>query len=684
MLADLRLWRGFPAFFIWAGFVGAAFADPLVLPEISVIGSGGAPLPASASEKTVSGEDIWAQPAARPGEILEQTPGLIVSQHSGEGKANQYYLRGFNLDHGTDLAITVDGMPANMRTHGHGQGYADVNFLIPELVQSMRVRKGPYFADEGDFASAGAISLNYLDTLPKNIAQVTLGSFGYRRGVFAGSTAVANGSLLGALELNSYNGPWATPDEVRKINGVMRYSQGTSLDGFSITAMAYDNRWTSTDQVAQRAVDSGMIDRFGTLDPTDGGKSSRYSLSGRWSQSTDSTVTKVDAYVIRSTLQLFNNFTYFLDDPVNGDQFSQTDRRTLGGINASHLVKWRFGGFDTETLVGVQTRYDDINVGLFKTVQRQVLSTVRDDKVQEASAGLYAQQTVRWTDWFRTIGGLRYDRVGGRVNSDTPENSGSVDTWIASPKASIIFGPFARTEFFINYGRGFHSNDMRGATITVDPNDKTTALPKVPLLVRSTGGEVGVRSQLIPGLDTSVAVFVLDYASELLFVGDAGTTEPSRPSRRIGVEWTNQYKPLPWLTFDVDVAYTQARFTDIDTVGDRIPGAPTTVASAGVTFGEKTGWFGVLKVRYFGPRPLIEDGSVRSSATTLVNGRIGYNFESGMRLWLEGFNLLNTKASQIDYYYTSRLPGEPAGGVADIHFHPVEPMAVRLTLAANF
>jgi hypothetical protein len=684
MLADLRLSRGLPVFFICAVLTGSAFADPVVLPEISVIGSGGATPPAAASEKTISGEDIWAQPAARPGEILEQTPGLIVSQHSGEGKANQYYLRGFNLDHGTDLAITVDGMPANMRTHGHGQGYADVNFLIPELVQSMRVRKGPYFADEGDFASAGAISLNYLDTLPKNIAQVTLGSFGYRRGLFAGSTAVANGSLLGALELNSYNGPWQTPDDVRKINGVIRYSQGTALDGFSVTGMAYSNRWTSTDQVAQRAVDSGMIDRFGTLDPTDGGLASRYSLSGRWSQSTDNTVTKVDAYVIRSTLQLFNNFTYFLDDPVNGDQFSQTDKRTLGGINASHLMRWRLGGFDAETLVGVQTRYDDINVGLFKTIQRQTLSTVRDDKVQEASAGLYAQQTVKWTDWVRTIGGIRYDRVGGRVNSDTPENSGNVDAWITSPKASIIFGPFARNEFFVNYGRGFHSNDMRGATITVDPTDKTTPLPKVPLLVRSTGGEVGVRSQLIPGLDTSVSVFVLDYASELLFVGDAGTTEPSRPSRRVGVEWTNQYKPLPWLTFDVDVAYTQARFTDVDPVGDKIPGAPTTVASAGVTFGERTGWFGALKVRYFGPRPLIEDDSVRSSATTLVNGRVGYNFDNGMRLWLEGFNLLNAKASQIDYYYTSRLPGEPAGGVNDIHFHPVEPMAVRLTLAANF
>lgn len=354
------------------------------------------------------------------------------------------------------------------------------------------------------------------------------------------------------------------------------------------------------------------------------------------------------------------------------------------GLNASHTMKGRLGAFDTGTLVGLQTRYDDIHLGLYKTAQRQILSTTRDDHVKEGSIGLYAQSTVRWTDWMRTIVGMRYDRYDGRVDSDTPENSGNAAAWIASPKASVVFGPFAGTELFLNAGRGFHSNDIRGATITVDPSDKTTFLPRVPLLVRSQGGEVGLRTRAVPNLESSVAVFVLDYASELLFVGDAGTTEPSRPSRRVGVEWSNHYQPLPWLGIDADVAYTRARFTDDEPAGNDIPGAPAAVASAGMVFGYETGWFGTLKLRYFGPRPLTEDGSVRSGATTLVNARLGYKFDNGFRVHLDALNLLNSKASQIDYYYTSRLPGEPAAGVNDVHFHPVEPFALRLTAAATF
>ena len=344
-------------FALFALFSTDALAQAISLPEIVVpagsadapplpAGSGQRSPPAAASELVVTRQEVLSQPVMRPGEILEQAPGLIVTQHSGEGKANQYFLRGFNLDHGTDLALTVAGMPINMPTHGHGQGYADINFLIPELVQSMLVRKGPYFADKGDFSTAGAIDIDYIDKINKNLAQLTVGSFGYKRGLGIASTSVGTGTVLGAIEATAYNGPWATPDDVRKFNGVLRYSNGTATDGFSVTAMAYSNKWNSTDQVAQRAVNEGLIDRFGTLNPTDGGTSSRYSLSGRWSQSTENTVTTVNAFAIRSTLQLWNDFTYFLDDPVNGDQFSQTDKRTIGGFDAQTYHQ-KFDGADT-------------------------------------------------------------------------------------------------------------------------------------------------------------------------------------------------------------------------------------------------------------------------------------------------------------------------------------------------
>ena len=641
-------------------------------------------MPTAASELRVSGEQFNARPAARVGELLEVVPGLIVTQHSGEGKANQYFLRGFNLDHGTDLAITVDGMPVNMPTHGHGQGYADINFLIPELVKSVSVRKGPYFADQGDFASAGAVGIDYLNKLPRNIAEMTFGSFGYQRALAAGSTVVGEGTLLTAFEANRYNGPWDVPDNVRKLNGVLRYSQGTVTDGFTLSAMAYANGWTSTDQVAQRAIDQGLINRLGSLDPTDGGTSSRFSLSGNWAQSSDIGQSKISAYVISSSLQLFNDFTYVLHDPVNGDQFSQLDRRTLYGFDASQSLDARFAGIETQTRIGLQARNDDITVGLFRTLQRATLSTVREDNVREGSAGLWADTTARWTDWLRTTVGIREDYFAGHVASDTPANSGDAQATMTSPKAGIVLGPWYKTEFYGNAGYGLHSNDIRGATISVDPNDKVTPLNRVPLLVRSKGAELGVRTKVIPNLTSSLAVFVLDFDSELLFVGDAGTTVPSRPSRRVGVEWTNQYKVLPWMTLDLDFAATRARFTNFDPAGDRIPGAPALVASGGVTFGGESGWFGTLRGRYFGPRPLIEDDSVHSQKSLIFNARAGYKFDNGLRLQLDVLNLFNAQTNQIEYYYLSRLPGDPIAGVADRHVHPAEPLAVRLTLAGGF
>ncbi|MEA2988745.1 MAG: hypothetical protein QOG83_1456 [Alphaproteobacteria bacterium] len=641
--------------------------------------------PATAASETVfSGARVNQQPVLRPGEALEAAPGLIVTQHSGEGKANQYFLRGFNLDHGTDLAITVDGMPVNMRSHGHGQGYADINFLIPELIGSMLVRKGPYYADEGDFSSAGAIHIDLLNTHNPGIVQGTIGSFGYGRALAIKSLPAWAGNVLMAIDANVYDGPWEVPDRVRKWSGVVRYSEGTADHGFSITGMGYSNRWTSTDQVAERAVTSGLIGRFGSLDPTDGGDSSRYSLSTRWSNLSNFGVTRLDAYAIRSNLTLFNNFTYVLDDPVNGDQFSQLDRRTVLGFHGSHTFKGRLGQFDSETRIGVQGRDDDIAVGLGKTVQRMTLSTVRLDSVQEKSIGAYGQNTTAWTDWFRTIIGLRRDWFSADVASDTPANSGKADAAITSPKAGIVVGPFRKTELFLNASYGFHSNDVRGVTIKVDPNDKTTPLAPVPFLVRAQGAEVGAHTKAIAGLESTLAVFVLDYESELLFVGDAGTTEPSRPSRRVGIEWTNHFTPVPWLSFDLDVAMTRARFTDPDPAGDRIPGAPNIVVTAGVGFGEKTGWFGAAKLRYFGPRPLIEDNSARSNSATLVNARLGYRFDNGVRVQVDALNLFNSKDHQIDYYYVSRLPGEAPEGVADRHFHPVEPLSLRLTVAGNF
>ncbi|CAN5443639.1 hypothetical protein BH10PSE5_BH10PSE5_12020 [soil metagenome] len=516
----------------------------------------------SANEGIVTLKQLEARTVYRPGELLEVTPGLIVSQHSGEGKANQFYLRGFNLDHGTDLRTTIDGMIVNQRSHAHGQGWTDVNFLIPELSRQLTYRKGPYSAKEGDFASAGAVSVQYAYTLASGLVSLGVGENGYRRALVADSPEVGPGHLLYALEVFHNDGPFVRGDNYSRLNGVLRYSQDVAGGQGNVTVMGYDASWNATDQIPLRAVRAGTLDRYGLIDATDGGRSHRYSLSGGWRRDLDDGSISMNAYVIDQKLALYSNFTYFLDDPVNGDPFSQPDHRVTSGLNAERLWRHSLFGVPTETTVGLQLQNDNVFNALTKTASRQTLSTARRDRVGEASAGLFVETATRWTDGLRTVAGVRLDSYRFDVRSDLPANSGQVNESIASPSVGFIFGPWAKTEYYLNAGTGFHSNDARGTTITIDPKSGSVADP-VPALVRSKGLEAGVRSEIIPGLQTSLSVYALDFDSELTFAGDAGTTEAGRPSRRTGIELSNYFRPTDWLTIDADVAYARARFQDL-------------------------------------------------------------------------------------------------------------------------
>jgi outer membrane receptor protein involved in Fe transport len=637
----------------------------------------------AASEGTITADLIASRPAMRTGEILEFVPGMIVTQHSGDGKANQYFLRGFNLDHGTDFATYVDAVPVNMRTHAHGQGYSDLNFLIPELVQRIDYKKGTYFADEGDFASAGAAHIRLADRLPEGLASLSLGSYGYLRGVVADSFKAAHGDLLYGLEVNRNNGPWDLPERVRKYSGELRYSHGSHDDGFSLTAMAYHNMWNATDQIPLRAVDSGQLSRYGNLDPTDGGASARYSLAYAMRQRDGDRQFELNAYLLHSRLDLFSDFTYVLTDPDRGDQFEQSERRTMAGLDASQSWTATLGTFEVRNKIGMQTRYDDVApVGIHDTVARTRVDTVREDHVREASAGLYAESTIRWRAWLRTIAGVRYDAYRFRVASSLAGDSGRAGDHIVSPKLSVVFGPWNKTETFLNLGRGFHSNDARGTTQTRLP-DGAPSTPVTPL-VPTRGGELGARTELIRGLQSSIALWRLDIDSELVFVGDAGETAPSRASRRTGIEWNNHYILRPGLLLDLDLATSRARYTQSDPSGDFIPGSLNRVVSLGMTVDALGPWSTAFELRYFGPRPLIEDNSVKSASTTLAYLRAGYRFGRHTRLDLDIFNLFDKKASDVDYYYQSRLTGEGPDGTSDIHFHPVEPRSLRLTLAHRF
>lgn len=633
----------------------------------------------AASQGTIRAELLKSRPALRPGEVLEFVPGVIVTQHSGDGKANQYFLRGFNLDHGTDFATTVNGLPVNMPTNGHGQGYSDLNFLIPELVDRIEYRKGPYFAQNGNFSAAGSADIAYRSTLDAPFAALSLGQRQYQRFVGGGSTGVGEGlRLLGAVEVLHNDGPWKVPERLRKTNAVLTLGGGTQAQGWSASLMGYDARWNATDQIPQRAIDAGL-DRFDTLDPTDGGSSRRTSLSGQWHRDGDGGATRLAAYAIDYRLKLFSNFTYALERPLTGDQFSQQDKRTVYGFSASHAVDHALGGWPARSEIGLQWRHDRIRVGLFDTQAREILATTRDDRVRETMLGLYGQTSVELTPWLRGIVGARADQARFQVTSlSNAANSGSASDHLLSPKLSLIFGPWSRTEFFFNAGRGFHSNDARGTAASIDPKS-LDPVDRVPGLVAARGLELGARTEWLPGLQSSLALWTLDFDSELVYVGDAGATEPNRPSKRRGVEWNNRYVPQPWLLVDADLAWTRARFADADPAGSRIPNAVDKVASVAVTARDLGPWSASLQWRYLGPGALIEDNSVRSQSSLTTNLRVSRRLGSRAELTLDVFNLLDRKVNDIQYFYESQLPGE-AAPVADRHIHPAEPRTLRATL----
>ena len=636
----------------------------------------------TASQGRIGAVELRARPLSREGELLESVPGMILTQHSGDGKANQMFVRGFNLDHGTDFATRVDGMPVNLPSHAHGQGYSDLNFLIPELVQSIDYKLGVYHAELGDFGSAGGANFQLLNRLDKPFAVASGGANGFARLVAAGSQRVGAGDLLVGGEAKTYNGPWEIGEQLRKYSGMARYTWRRGSSRFSLLGMAYHNNWRSSDQIPLRAVQAGSIDRFGQIDTTLGGTQGRYSLSGEWTRVHGNTLDEVQVYGISSQFDLLSNFTYLLDDPSKGDQFNQHENRIISGVNAKRRYTTSMLGVEQLLTVGVQSRVDVVNgIGLYRTLNRQRVSTVRQDDVRELGSGLFVEAESRWQPWFRSVVGARVDAYSFHVRGDRVENSGTRNASIGSPKASLIFTPTQKAEFYVSGGLGFHSNDARGTTITVDP---ATGDPvdRVNPLVRSRGGEVGMRLTPVDGFRSTLVYWALALDSELLFTGDGGTTEPSASSRRSGVTFANFYRPVPQLSLDADVSLANARFTDVAPGETHIPGALENVVAAGITWQSPVrGFFGSARVRHFGAYPLIEDNSSRATPTTLLNADAGYLFKSGVRVQLTLLNVLNERASDIQYFYNSRLPGEAAGGVGDVHFHPVEPRQLRVSLA---
>jgi TonB dependent receptor/Carboxypeptidase regulatory-like domain/TonB-dependent Receptor Plug Domain len=662
----------------------------------------------SASQGTVGATEIQDRPILRSGEILETIPGLIVTQHAGGGKANQYFLRGFNLDHGTDFAIFLDGMPLNLPSHAHGEGYADMGTVIPELVERIDFEKGPYYANIGNYGSAGAASVVFFKTLPENFIVVEGGMYGYGRAVFGVSQKLGAGSLLYGGELSHENGPWTHPDNYYKFNGILSYSRGSEARGFSITARAYHGNWHSSDQIAANAVP--LVGFFGTLNATDGGNSQRYSLQAAWHHQGANSETRLLAYGFYYDLDLFSDFTYYLTDPVRGDQFEQQDKRWVAGLDATHTIFSQWFGRKAANTFGVQVRNDWINNGLYQTEDRvrvdktdsatgtTLPAATEADRFTDTQVDFYVDSRIQWAEKFRTDAGLRGDLQYFDVTSlTTPSNSGTASKFLPSPKLSLIFGPWAKTEFYVQGGFGFHSNDGRGATQTVQPVSADNPFPntpvaRIPALIPTKGAEVGVRTLLVPHLQSTLSLWYLHSASELQQDGDTGGTVASRqPSNRYGVEWANYYTPLEHLAFDFDLADSRSLFTTVD-AEDAAPGSPGGkyvpeavgwVIASGVTLHDLKGFSGSLRLRYFGPRDLTSEGIYRSSATALLNAQVAYQINKSWSVKAELLNLLDRLDHDIDYAYTSRIAPTATPAFTDV-FHPVEPFQVRFGLQFRF
>lgn len=654
-------------------------------------------LPTSAATAdTIRARDLELRPHYITQEILNNLPGLVAAQHAGGGKAMQYFLRGFDNDHGTDIALFVDGIPVNMVSHAHGQGYSDLNFLITATVDRVEFSKGPYFVQWGDFDNSGAVNFITKENVSENTLEALGGFFNTMRYVGLASPKIGAIQTFLAGEVYFTDGPFDNPDHYNRYNFFGKFTLEPTPDSkFTLSTSVHDGQWHGSGQIPLREVHSGRLDRFGFLDPSEGGKSDRENVNlfytytpsaqGKWF---------AQLYFSRYKLTLFSNFTFFLRNTTRGDGINQDDSRVLYGGRVRYNRIWALGTMPTQSTVGVETRNDDADVGLFNQQNRQRFETTTKVNVVERSFSGYFQQEFFLNDWVRFQAGLRGDMFFFDVNNRLPATAttatvirGNTNDGIVSPKANLILSPFAdttslwrNTDFYLNFGMGFHSNDARDA---VQPGGTP--------LARSTGGELGTRTSLWDKLDLAAALWILDLDSELVFVGDEGTTEASGPTRRWGIDFEARYPLLHWLYADFDLSYADPRFR---VTGEAIPLAPTLLLNGGLTAQFSDGFSTALRMRYLDDRPANESRTFTARGYLLLDLILNYrwrNFEAR----IEGLNLTDTDWRETQFDTNSCVRGEvgvdprcpvdgTGEGIEDIDFVPGYPIYLRGALTFHF
>ena len=631
---------------------------------------------AASSELLIPGQDFELLPHGRPADVLRLVPGLIMSQHQGGGKAEQYMLRGFDADHGTDVALFVDGMPVNLRTHAHGQGYADLHFLIPETIKQVDAFKGPYYVEYGDFATAGAIDFVTLDTVPENLVEAAGGSFGTQRYLTLLSPTRDRVKTLFALEAYTSDGPFDRPQDYKRLNAFAKASAtlGDGIDG-SIWASYLRSSWFGSGQIPARAVRAGLIDRFGSIDNSEGGRTERASVNGQLRfKPSEADLLTVRAWGQYYSLDLFSNFTFFLDDPANGDGIKQTDRdRLVGGLDTRYEHRGTVLGVPVQSMAGVQYRVDRSRVILGTQADRHLLARTQDVSFVEQSVSPMVKLDLAPLPWLRVVTGARGDifhyDVRNNLTGSAERLDGNQTRAVPSVKANLVLGPWHQTEFFANFGTGFHSNDARAVILD----------PRLPALPQARGYEFGVRSKILPRVEVSATYWALDLKSELVFAGDDGTTEARGPSHRQGWEVTTRIRLLDWLTWSGNVTLTDSAFDN----GQAIPLAPRMTARADLTARLPWGLSASVAMRYVSNRYADESRQQIARGYTLLDLSARYRYKN-LEAFLSVENLANAEWREAQFFFESRLPGEPAGGVPDIHYTPGNPRTFLGGLALRF
>lgn len=666
---------------------------------------------ATASQGSITKKEVDLRPIYRIGQLYETVPGLVVTVHSGEGKANQYLLRGFNLDHGTDFASFIDGMPVNRPTNAHGQGYSDQNFLLPQLVGGVDFTKGPYYAAVGDFGAVGSAHVSLVDDLPNQVA-AQVGTL-RDQDLFVGGTRhfTSDDRLWAAFDVAHLDGPWSPPSDYNRMNVATRLSHGTDADGYSLTALYHRGEGRLETDQSIYALQDGLIGRYGVLDPSDASRSERFSLSGHYGAHGQDWRFNANLYVIHSTMTLWNDFTHYLFDPVNGDQEQQDETRTTVGGDAAFTLTKAFSGIVTETVVGLQERHDDEYIDRRHTKDRVPLdyceladttgtaatpyAAVSDacsaDRVGLNDLGIYAQTTTHWTPWLRTVLGLREEDYAATDRSLTLGVKASGSKTLFQPKGSLILGPWAKTELYVSAGRGFHSNDVRGVFDTAPLEGLQNLSIKTPFMSPATGEEVGLRTNIIRKVQVQFAVFQEDFTSEQAYDQDQGEDQASAPSRRQGVELSGEYRPFAWIELNTDLAVSKARYNAslaelarFGLSGPFIANAPSFIGSFGVLVDNLGPWSGGLQWRDLGSYPVIDGEQYpQNKGYSEVNLDLGYKVNPKLKVQVGVYNLFNSKADAAAYDYTSRLvPGGPE--VTGLQVHPLEPISGRVTVTATF